>query len=136
MPVPASQTGPERGAAPPSLKVCNSTPGPAWTSSSRASAERPARRRRPIDHDPEDRIALLCGVMAAFAGGSLTAGEAGPGEALFFNRHLAPWAGMFFDDLEKAPAAKFYAAVGRVGRLFMEIEAQGFALDADATEAA
>lgn len=92
--------------------------------------------RRAGDHDPEDRIALLCGVMAAFAGGSLTAGEAGPGEALFYNRHLAPWAGMFFDDLEKAPAAKFYAAVGRVGRLFMEIEAQGFALDADATEAA
>ncbi|WP_233588884.1 TorD/DmsD family molecular chaperone [Falsigemmobacter faecalis] len=92
--------------------------------------------RRAGDHDPEDRIALLCAVMAAFAGGSLTAGEAGPGEALFFNRHLAPWAGMFFDDLEKAPAAKFYAAVGRVGRLFMEIEAQGFALAAEAPEAA
>jgi len=92
--------------------------------------------RKAGDHDPEDRIAMLCAVMSAFARGDLTAAEGAPGEAQFFARHLGPWAAMFFDDLEKAPAAGFYARVGRVGRLFLEIETQAFALGAQASAAA
>ena len=46
----------------------------------------------------------------------------------FFERHLAPWIGRFFADLERAEAAEFYRQVGKVGRLFMEIETEAFAL--------
>jgi TorA maturation chaperone TorD len=41
---------------------------------------------------------------------------------------VKPWAGRFFADLEAAQNAKFYRAVGRLGRVFMEIEAEAFAL--------
>ena len=34
----------------------------------------------------------------------------------------------FFADLERAASARFYRNVGGLGRLFMEIEAQGFAM--------
>jgi TorA maturation chaperone TorD len=41
---------------------------------------------------------------------------------------MAPWIGRFFADLERAEAAKFYRAVGALGRTFTEIETQAFAL--------
>jgi TorA maturation chaperone TorD len=46
----------------------------------------------------------------------------------FFDRHLAPWIGRFFADLEAADAADFYRPVGTVGRILIEIETQAFAL--------
>jgi len=46
----------------------------------------------------------------------------------FFNRHIAPWAGHFFADLEGAKASVFYAPVGAVGRQFMQIEREAFRL--------
>jgi hypothetical protein len=36
--------------------------------------------------------------------------------------------GRFFADLERAEAAEFYRRVGTVGRIFIEIEAEAFAL--------
>lgn len=78
--------------------------------------------------DPEDHMGSLCEIMSGFAGGIFEA-SAGD-EAGFFSRHLAPWAARFFGDLEKAQAAVFYKAVGAVGRTFMEIEAEGFAMEA------
>jgi TorA maturation chaperone TorD len=48
----------------------------------------------------------------------------------FFEKHLAPWIGRFFADLERAEAADFYRHAGTVGRLFMEIETEAFALPA------
>jgi TorA maturation chaperone TorD len=50
-------------------------------------------------------------------------------ERRFFERHLKPWAGRFFADLETAQSARFYRAVGRLGRAFMDIETEAFALD-------
>jgi len=50
-----------------------------------------------------------------FPGGA-TAAEA------FFARHLRPWAGRFFADLEAAEAARFYRAVGALGRMAIEVE--------------
>jgi TorA maturation chaperone TorD len=76
--------------------------------------------------EPEDHIAILCEVMARLAGGRFEAPEGS--EQRIFERHLAPWAGRFFADLEAAPGAQFYSHVGRVGRLFMEIETEAFAL--------
>lgn len=87
-------------------------------------------RRQSGDHEPEDRIALICAVMAAYARREFDGLTDAPSEAEFFARHLAPWGGMFFADLAVAPAARFYAALARVGVQFIAIEQQAFALDA------
>jgi TorA maturation chaperone TorD len=75
--------------------------------------------------EPEDHIAFLCEVMAG-----LIRGDTVPGfdDAVFFRRHLEPWARGFFADLERNETARFYRAVGRLGRLVMEIESAAFAL--------
>jgi TorA maturation chaperone TorD len=71
--------------------------------------------------EPEDHIAFLCETYAGLIAGDFAAG---PGEAApFFARHIRPWAARLFADLEKAEAAGFYRAVGRLGRLAVEIEA-------------
>lgn len=76
--------------------------------------------------EPEDHAAILCEIMAGLADGRLPA----PAECQrqLFERHLAPWIGRFFADLEAAEAARFYRRVGAIGRLFVEIEGQAFAL--------
>ena len=78
--------------------------------------------------EPEDHVAILCDVMAGLASRRFEA-EAGF-EPAFFERHLKPWAPRFFADLETANLGRFYRAVGRVGRMFMEIEAEAFAMGA------
>lgn len=71
--------------------------------------------------EPEDHIAFVCEVLAGLIAGAF-AGE--PEQANdFFTRHMRPWAGRFFADLEKAEMAGFYRAVGRLGRTVIEIEA-------------
>jgi TorA maturation chaperone TorD len=78
--------------------------------------------------EPEDHAAVLCDIMAGLAAGRL---DAPPGaDRDVFEKHLAPWAGGFFADLERAAAADFYRRVGTVGRLFMAIESEAFALAA------
>jgi TorA maturation chaperone TorD len=64
--------------------------------------------------------------MAGLAGGSLAA--APDAQERFFQKHLAPWIGRFFADLEQAQGSNFYRRVGTVGRLFVEIETEAFAL--------
>lgn len=77
--------------------------------------------------EPEDHIAILCEVMAGLAAGRF---EAGPGaDRRFFDLHLKSWAARFFADLEAAPSARFYKLVGVLGRLFMMVEAEAFAMD-------
>jgi TorA maturation chaperone TorD len=77
--------------------------------------------------EPEDHIAILCEVMAGLAGRQFEA-QAG-GEKRFFERHLEPWGARFFADVEAAQLARFYRAVGTVGRVFMAVEAEAFAMD-------
>jgi TorA maturation chaperone TorD len=78
-------------------------------------------------HDPEDHIGTLCEVMSNLASDRKRFSLAD--ERRFFERHLSPWAGRFFADLESAKDARFYAAVGTLGRVFMNIEAKAFALN-------
>ncbi|MCW2244245.1 TorD/DmsD family molecular chaperone [Azospirillum canadense] len=84
--------------------------------------------------EPEDHIASIAEMMAALIDGSL-----GPPDLhrqkRFFDRHLAPWAGRFFADLETAEAANLYRPVGTIGRLFLDIEADAFAMLAHAAGA-
>jgi TorA maturation chaperone TorD len=78
--------------------------------------------------EAEDHAAVLCEIMAELAGGpSATAARL---QQQFFQKHLASWIGRFFADLEKADSADFYRHAGAVGRLFMEIETNTFALPA------
>ena len=76
--------------------------------------------------EPEDHAAIVCEVMAGLIGGDI-AGPAGA-DREFFEKHLAPWIRRFFVDLELAKSADFYARVGLLGRTFVDIETEGFAL--------
>jgi TorA maturation chaperone TorD len=44
----------------------------------------------------------------------------------FFEKHVAPWMGRLFGDIEGAENATFYRAVGALGRAFIEIEMEAF----------
>ncbi|GJE46082.1 Chaperone protein TorD [Methylobacterium soli] len=78
--------------------------------------------------EPEDHAAILLEVMAGLASQRF---DAEPGfEQRFFERHLKPWGIRFFEDLETSADTDFYRAVGTLGRSFLEIEAEAFALDA------
>lgn len=76
--------------------------------------------------EPEDHAAILCEIMAGLAGGRFGA-QAGSDQEIF-EKHMAPWMGRFFSDLENASEANFYRSVGTIGRLLMDIETEAFAL--------
>jgi len=76
--------------------------------------------------EPEDHAAILCEIMAGLINGRLPAGQGADRD--LFDKHLSPWIGRFFVDLEQAEAADFYRNVGTVGRLFVDIETEAFAL--------
>ncbi len=74
--------------------------------------------------EPEDHAATLCEIMAGLAAGRFPASE--QAQRAFFAKHVAPWMGRLFADMEKAASAGFYRSVGALGRLFLEIEAEAF----------
>ena len=76
--------------------------------------------------EPEDHAATLCEIMAGLIGGSLPAEDGA--DRLIYEKHLSPWIGRFFADLELAKSAQFYRHVGLLGRVFIEIEKEAFAL--------
>jgi TorA maturation chaperone TorD len=78
--------------------------------------------------EPEDHIATLCEIMSGLASGRLPA-PAGADQRIF-EKHLAPWVGRFFADLERAESAHFYRSVGALGRAFVDIETEAYALPA------
>jgi TorA maturation chaperone TorD len=80
--------------------------------------------------EPEDHIAALCEMMAGLITGAFDKPAPLAEQQGFFETHIAGWAPRFFADLEEAPSARFYAPVGRIGRLFMNIERTSFAMSA------
>ena len=78
--------------------------------------------------EPEDHAAILCEIMSGLVNGRFPA-PAGTDE-MIFEKHLAPWIGRFFADLETAQEADFYRRVGTLGRVFTGIEIESFALPA------
>ncbi len=80
--------------------------------------------------EPEDNIASLMEVMGALIVGRFGAPAPLDVQRLFFNQHIGPWARHFFADLEAAKNSVLYAAVGKLGRMFMEVETEGFRLSA------
>lgn len=77
-------------------------------------------------YEPEDNIASLMEMMAGLIRGRFGKPATLADQQAFFGKHIGPWAGHFFTDLEAATHSVLYASVGAVGRVFMEIEAQGF----------
>jgi TorA maturation chaperone TorD len=76
--------------------------------------------------EPEDHAGILCEIMAGLIDGPFRAPV--ERQRQIFDRHLAPWIGRFFADLEAAASAEFYRPVGTIGRLFIGIESEAFAL--------
>jgi len=71
--------------------------------------------------DPEDHIAALCESMALIIrAADIDAAR----ERRFFARHIEPWAGRFFAELQVAKSAVFYRAVGALGARFVESESR------------
>lgn len=70
--------------------------------------------------EPEDHAAALCDVMAMISSGD----DAAPVDVQsgFFSRHIAPWMGRFFRDMQQAPSARFYRAVGQLGEQYVALE--------------
>ena len=80
--------------------------------------------------EPEDNIASLMEMMGALIVGRFGTVADLENQKTFFNTHISPWAGHFFADLEGAKNSVFYASVGTVGRIFMDIEAEAFRMSA------
>lgn len=79
--------------------------------------------------EPEDHIAALCEMMAGLILGAFGGGPASiEDQRSFFEAHLAPWAGDFFTDLERAEGATFFMPLARIGSHFFKIEGQAFQL--------
>ncbi len=80
--------------------------------------------------EPEDHIASLCEIMCGLIMGAFGAPAELPRQHAFFDRHIAPWAERFFENLEAAESADLYKTIGAIGRLFMRIETQSFEMAA------
>ncbi|QKS11561.1 molecular chaperone TorD family protein (plasmid) [Pseudosulfitobacter pseudonitzschiae] len=78
--------------------------------------------------EPEDNIASLMEMMGAMIAGRFGTPATLDQQKTFFSKHIAPWAGHFFSDLEGAKTSVFYAPVGKIGRAFMEVESEAFRL--------
>lgn len=78
--------------------------------------------------EPEDHAGILCEIMSGLASRRLPAPPAS--DRLIFEKHMAPWIGRFFADLENAAAADFYRRLGTLGRVYMDIEAEAFDMPA------
>lgn len=82
--------------------------------------------RAPNVYEPEDNIASLFEMMAGLIVGRFGTPATLEDQKVFFNKHIAPWAGHFFDDLTGAKNSVLYAALGAVGKEFIEVEREGF----------
>lgn len=80
--------------------------------------------------EPEDNIASLMEMMQGMIQGAFHTPASLAEQRDFFNTHINPWAGHFYSDLEGAESSVFYAPIGTMGKLFMEIEQTAFRMEA------
>lgn len=76
--------------------------------------------------EPEDHFAILADIMQGLIAGAFAAPLAT--QKVFFCAHLEKWADNFLTDLAKAESARFYRAVAALGRAFLAVEAEAFAM--------
>lgn len=85
--------------------------------------------RDPSVREPEDHIAALMDMMAGLILGEFDAPASLDSQRRLFEGHVSPWAKHFFRDLEAARSSAFYAAVGGVGQVFLDIEEVAFSME-------
>ncbi|MFP3873634.1 MAG: molecular chaperone [Thiohalophilus sp.] len=68
--------------------------------------------------EPEDHIAALCEAMAML----IDSGSDLDKQQAFYRNHLHGWLDRCFRDIEQAPSARFYKAVGQLGQHFVALE--------------
>ena len=96
----------------------------------RADLERLGITRAEGVGEPEDHLGFLFEVMHGLITGSLGEAVDLDRQRAFFEAHIRPWAPRLMDDLEAAEAAVLYMPVATIGRLFLEIENEAFAMAA------
>lgn len=83
-----------------------------------------------VTSEPEDHIAFLMNVMHELIVGVHSTSKDLSAQKAFYDKHVAPWASAFFENLETAENAEFFRSVGTIGKLLMEIENQAFSIAA------
>ncbi len=78
---------------------------------------------------PEDHIATIFEMMAGMIEGKYGTVYGLGEQREFFNKHIGSWAKHFMTDLEGAKASILYAALGTIGRIFLDIEEVAFTMD-------
>lgn len=78
--------------------------------------------------ETEDHVAYLMEVMRFLIAGDDVAVSNLTQQSRFFAHHLQPWMEALCDALEQHPRARFYAALARLTRAFVNVEQQGFDL--------
>ncbi|MDF2152208.1 molecular chaperone TorD family protein [Vibrio sp. CAU 1672] len=73
--------------------------------------------------EPEDHISALCEVM------SMLMGEAEELQQAVFNKHIAPWFGLFTRQLENAESANFYKPAAQLCDAFLTLEQVRFSVN-------
>jgi len=68
--------------------------------------------------EPEDHLAAVCECMALLIDNDADLAS----QQEFFRDHLHSWLTRCFSDIEQAPSAQFYQAVGQLGQHFVELE--------------
>jgi len=81
------------------------------------------------EQDPEDHIASVLDMMGGLIRGDFGQPVPVSQQRIFFQEHVQSWAPYFFRDLEKVEDSELYAAIGTVGRVFLELEEAAFSMD-------
>jgi TorA maturation chaperone TorD len=79
--------------------------------------------------EPEDHIASLFDIMVGLIRGDYGRVYSVAEQGTFFEKHIEPWGQLLMRDVEEAKTAIFYAPVGTMGRVFLEIESKAFEMD-------
>ncbi|MFT5218826.1 MAG: TorA maturation chaperone TorD [Planctomycetota bacterium] len=74
--------------------------------------------------EPEDHAAALFEVLSVMIGEQSSLEQ----QRQFFDRHMKPWLGRFYDDLGNASSAVFYQSVARFGAAYFDLEKDYFSM--------
>jgi TorA maturation chaperone TorD len=86
--------------------------------------------RRESVTEPEDHFAAILDVMRVLVAGGAGRSPASVAEQRrFFDDHLQPGVGKFFEALQRATQANYYRKVAALGAAFAALEAESFQLD-------
>lgn len=76
--------------------------------------------------EPEDHVAALMQMMEGLILGTFGEPVSLADQKRFFDAHIGSWAPHFFKDLAASETSAFYAAVGELGRILIEVEGNAF----------